>query len=384
MTDAQKNLSRKVSLDALMGASKQAPAHAASDEAPTDLVAPKVRDSELTAEEKRQVEELAQKIDFTEPALEQTYGTNVQRAMAEISDTVLEKVNSKDTGEAGELLRSLLATVDKNSLSGVRKVPILGDIVMKADQVRLEYQKVSPQIDEITHKLELNRTQMINDIATYDNLYENNVQQYRELRMYVLAGTQALDRFRREELPALEAEAEASSDPMASQVLKDFKNKLDRFEKHLDDLDRVCVVALQNCPQIKILQAADQVISDKIATTVNVTVPLWKSQMVIALGLEHQRSALDLQKGVDDVTNRLMVENAKALHQGAVDTAKANQRGVVDIETLEQVNTELINTIRDTIDAQEEGRKKRLEAQTRIAAIESDLKQALLDQSKRM
>lgn len=274
--------------------------------------------------------------------------------------------------------------MDDSSLSGIRRVPIIGNVVMKTDQIRREYQKVAPQVDEIVGKLEQSQAQMISDIAMYDRLYERSVAQYRQLKIYVAAGEQALAAFRADQLPRLEQEAQASGDPMAGQVLKDFKGKLDRFEKHLDDLDRVSVVALQSCPQIKILQSADQVIADKISTTVSLTIPMWKSQMVIALGLENQRRALDLQKNVDDVTNRLMRENAKALHQGAVDTEKANQRGVVDVDTLQEVNSELIATIKDTIQVQEEGRAQRAEAQQRMRQMEADLKGALLEQARRL
>ena len=372
-----------VSLESLMGASRS--------EGPTELQPAKEVEVEvvqqvsaLTPEDQKKADELARSIDFSQGAIDQTYGADAQRSMADFSDTVLAKVSSKDSGEAGELLRELLTTVDDSSLSGVRKVPLIGNVVMKVEQIRREYQKVAPQVDEIVGKLEQNQAQMISDIAMYDKLYERSVAQYRELKIYVAAGHQALDTFRAEQLPRLEQEAQDSADPMAGQVLKDFKGKLDRFDKHLDDLDRVSVVALQSCPQIKILQSADQVIADKISTTISLTIPMWKSQMVIALGLENQRRALNLQKNVDDVTNRLMKENAKALHQGAIDTEKANQRGVVDVETLEEVNSELINTIKDTIQVQEEGRAQRADAQKRMRQMESDLKTALLEQANRM
>lgn len=342
------------------------------------------RATALSPEDKRKADEIARTIDFGQAAIDQTYAADAQRDMADFSDTVLAKVSSKDTGEAGQLLRELLTTVDDSSLSGIRKVPIIGNVVMKADQIRREYQKVAPQVDEIVGRLEQSQAQMISDIAMYDRLYERSVAQYRQLKIYVAAGEQALAAFHADQLPRLEREAQASGDPMAGQVLKDFKGKLDRFEKHLDDLDRVSVVALQSCPQIKILQSADQVIADKISTTVSLTIPMWKSQMVIALGLENQRRALDLQKNVDDVTNRLMRENAKALHQGAIDTEKANQRGVVDVDTLQEVNSELIATIKDTIQVQEEGRAQRAEAQQRMRQMETDLKEALLEQARRL
>ena len=370
-----------VSLESLMGS--------ASRPATTELVPAKQVESQVTKaisglspEDQQKADQIARTIDFGQAAIEQTYAADAQRSMADFSDTVLAKVQSKDTGDAGKLLRELVVTVDESDLSGIKKVPILGTVVVKIDQLLREYQKVTPQIDDIVGKLERNQAQMVSDIALYDKLYDRSVAQYRQLKIYVAAGHQALDTFRADQLPRLEQEAQESGDPMASQVLKDFKAKLERFDKHLDDLDRVSVVALQSCPQIKILQAADQVIVDKINTTVTMTIPLWKSQMVIALGLENQRQALELQKNVDDVTNKLLKQNAQALHQGAVDTAKANQRGAVDVETLQEVNDQLISTIKDTIQIQEEGRAQRADAQVKMRQMEADLKAALMEQAQ--
>lgn len=370
----------KVTLESLMGqaaAAQPANSHvtpaAATEKAVTERV------SALSAADQKKVDDLARQIDFTQSGIEQTFGADAQRGMADFSDRVLEKTRSKDAGQAGELLRELVVTVDDSSLSGVKKVPIIGTIAVKVEQVRREYQKVVPQVDEIVGQLESSRAQMINDIALYDQLYDQSVAQYKQLKIYVAAGAQALADFRADQLPALEAQAAASSDPMAGQVLKDFKSKLDRFEKHLDDLDRISLVALQACPQIKILQNADATIADKIQTTITTTIPLWKSQMVIALGLENQRKAIELQQKVDDVTNRLLRENAEQLHQGAVAAEKANQRGVVDVDTLQHVNDELIATLKDTLEVQRQGRTQRAEAQQKMRTMEGELKAALIE-----
>ena len=338
----------------------------------------------LSAEDQQKATELAAKINFGQQGIEQSYGADAQRNMATFSDGVLAKVSSKDTGEAGELLRELLTTVDDTSLSGIKKIPIIGKVTMKIEEIRREYQKVTPQVDEIVGKLERNQAQMVSDIAMYDKMYDQAVTEYRQLKIYVAAGRQALVDFRRDQLPQLEAQAAASTDPMASQVLKDFKDKLDRFDKHLDDLDRVSVVALQSCPQIKILQNADKTVVDKISTTVNLTIPLWKSQMVIALGLENQRRALELQNAVDETTNKLIRQNAEQLHQGAVAAEKANQRGVIDVDTLQAANDQLIATIKETIEIQQEGRKQREEAQVKMRKMEDDLKTALMEQARKM
>lgn len=370
----------KVTLESLMGqaaAAQPANSHIAPAAATEKAVTERV--SALSAEDQKKVDDLARQIDFTQSGIEQTFGADAQRGMADFSDRVLEKTRSKDAGQAGELLRELVVTVDDSSLSGVKKVPIIGTIAVKVEQVRREYQKVVPQVDEIVGQLESSRAQMINDIALYDQLYDQSVAQYKQLKIYVAAGAQALADFRADQLPALEAQAAASSDPMAGQVLKDFKSKLDRFEKHLDDLDRISLVALQACPQIKILQNADATIADKIQTTITTTIPLWKSQMVIALGLENQRKAIELQQKVDDVTNRLLRENAEQLHQGAVAAEKANQRGVVDVDTLQHVNDELIATLKDTLEVQRQGRAQRAEAQQKMRTMEGELKAALVE-----
>lgn len=336
----------------------------------------------MSPEDERRARELAATIDFTKAGIESTYARDTQRSMADFADDVLARTSNKTTGEAGALLRELLTEVEGAELSGVKKVPIIGQIVVGVDKLRRTYQKVAPQVDEVVEKLERAQAQMIADIAMYDTMYQRNVEQYRALKVYIAAGRQALEAFRTEQLPALEAEATASGDAMSAQVLKDFKDKLERFDKRLDDLDRVSVVSLQMAPQLKLLQNADKNISDKIDTTVSTTIPLWKSQMVIALGLANQRSALDLQKSVDDATNKLLRANAEALQQGAVDAERATQRGTVDIETLEEVNKRLIDTLRETLKIQQEGRAARAEAETRMRQIEGDLKTALLEAAK--
>ena len=226
-----------------------------------------------------------------------------------------------------------------------------------------------PNNDAMQHlitTLQSAQAKLVADISMYDTMYTQNAQQYRELKMTVLAGKKALADFNANQLPALEAEAAASGDAMQAQVLKNFKSKLDRFAKRLDDLDRISVVTLQTAPQIKIIQNADQTIVDKIDTTISTTIPVWKSQMVIALGLSNQRKVLDLQNKADDVTNKLLARNAAALHKGAVDAEKANQRSVVEIDTLEKINAELVATL------------------VKMRQIESDLKNALLENAQQM
>lgn len=342
----------------------------------------KVQAVQLSPADQKRADELAANIDFRKDGIESSFGRDAQLSMTDFADGVLSKTRSKDTGEAGDLLRELLGTVDDAELKGVKQIPIIGQVVVSVDKLRRRYQKVAPQVDEIVEKLERAQAQMTRDIAMYDTMYDRNVAQYRQLKIYVTAGKKALADFHANTLPSLEAEVASSQDPMSAQLLKDFKDKLERFSKRLDDLDRVSVVSLQMAPQIKVLQSADKTISDKIDTTISTTIPLWKSQMVIALGLANQRAALDLQHEVDETTNKLLKANAQALHQGAVDAERANQRGSVDIETLQQVNQQLIATLRETMQIQQDGRTKREAAEVQMRQIESDLKQALIENAQ--
>lgn len=330
------------------------------------------------------VNQMAGQIDFTRDGIESSYGKDAQRATSTFADEILSDTRSKDTGEAGELLNTMLVTIDEADLGGFRTIPIIGQVAVSVDKLRRRYQKVDAQIDEIIVRLESAQAKLVADISMYDTMYTQNAQQYRELKMTVLAGKKALADFNANQLPALEAEAAASGDAMQAQVLKDFKSKLDRFAKRLDDLDRISVVTLQTAPQIKIIQNADQTIVDKIDTTISTTIPVWKSQMVIALGLSNQRKALDLQNKADDVTNKLLARNAAALHKGAVDAEKANQRSVVEIDTLEKINAELITTLKETVQIQKEGKANREAAQVKMRQIESDLKNALLENAQQM
>ncbi|WP_243388730.1 toxic anion resistance protein [Bifidobacterium scaligerum] len=356
----------------------------AADTAAVAALTPDQQIAKLPAGDQTAVNQLAGQIDFTRDGIESTYGKDAQRATSTFADEILSDTRSKDTGEAGELLNTMLVTIDEAELGGFRKVPILGQVAVSIDKLRRRYQKVDAQIDEIIVRLEAAQAKLVADISMYNTMYQQNAQQYRELKITVLAGKKALADFRATQLPALEAEADRSGDPMQAQVLKDFKSKLDRFEKRLDDLDRISVVTLQTAPQIKIIQNADQTIVDKIDTTISTTIPVWKSQMVIALGLSNQRKALDLQNKADDVTNKLLQRNAAALHKGAVDAEKANQRSVVEIDTLEKINSELIATLKETVQIQKEGKANREAAQAKMRQIEADLKQALLDNAQQM
>lgn len=354
----------------------------ASQETDMQQVASDVQQaSQLSPAEQVKVDQLASTIDFMSNDIDSTYAADAQKSMTSFSDAVLAKTSNKDAGEAGEYLADLLGTLNKSKLDDV---PVIGTVSMKLKAMQRKYQKVESQMDEIVAKLEKAKSQMVKDIAMYDRMYAENLAQYKQLKIYVAAGKKALKDFYADQMPALEQQVQASNDPMAAQTLKDFKDKLERFAKRLDDLDRVSVICLQTAPQIKILQNADKTIHDKINTTITTTIPVWKSQMVLAVGLANQQKALDLQNAADDLTNKLLNEMASKTHQGAVAAAKAGQRSVVDIETIQKVNSELISTLQETVQIQREGRAAREQAEGQMRKMEEDLKNALIDQANKM
>lgn len=369
-----------VSLADLMA--PNAAAAPASQETDMQQVASDVQQaSRLSPAEQEKADQLASTIDFMSSDIDSTYAADAQKSMTSFSDSVLAKTSSREAGEAGEYLADLLGTLNKSKLDDV---PVIGTVSMKLKAMQRKYQKVESQMDEIVAKLEKAKSQMVKDIAMYDRMYAENLAQYKQLKIYVAAGKKALKDFYANQMPALEQQVQASNDPMAAQTLKDFKDKLERFAKRLDDLDRVSVICLQTAPQIKILQNADKTIQDKINTTITTTIPVWKSQMVLAVGLANQQKALDLQNAADDLTNKLLNEMASKTHQGAVAAAKAGQRSVVDIETIQKVNSELISTLQETVQIQREGRAAREQAEGQMRKMEEDLKNALIDQANKM
>lgn len=369
-----------VSLADLMA--PNAAAAPASQETDMQQVASDVQQaSRLSPAEQEKADQLASTIDFMSSDIDSTYAADAQKSMTSFSDSVLAKTSSREAGEAGEYLADLLGTLNKSKLDDV---PVIGTVSMKLKAMQRKYQKVESQMDEIVAKLEKAKSQMVKDIAMYDRMYAENLAQYKQLKIYVAAGKKALKDFYATQMPALEQQVQASNDPMAAQTLKDFKDKLERFAKRLDDLDRVSVICLQTAPQIKILQNADKTIQDKINTTITTTIPVWKSQMVLAVGLANQQKALDLQNAADDLTNKLLNEMASKTHQGAVAAAKAGQRSVVDIETIQKVNSELISTLQETVQIQREGRAAREQAEGQMRKMEEDLKNALIDQANKM
>lgn len=339
---------------------------------------------QLSPEEQRRVAEIRDKIDLMDSSTALTFGAPAQKEIANFSDSILSRVRTKDAGPVGELLGQLVTKVkafeapeDKGFLS---RLPFVGSVVKKAESMMAEYEKLSTQVDKIQRGLEQSKVKMLEDVAMFDGLYEKNLSYFKELQLYIRAGEEKLDEMRNVTLPKLRQQAADSNDPMAVQVVSDFENSVDRFEKKVHDLKISKTLAIQTAPQIRLIQNNDKVLIDRVQTAIYNTIPLWKSQMVIALGLSRQQQVLATQRAVSDTTNELLRRNSEMLKMTTTETAKENERSIVDIETVQKVNEDLISTIEETIRIQNEGRAKRQAAEQQLVQIEDRLKQTLLAQ----
>lgn len=342
----------------------------------------------LTPEEQSKVQSIKDGIDLTDSSTPLTFGAPAQKEIAQFSDSILSKVRSKDAGEVGVLLNELVGKVKgfdvtKKKGSFLSNLPIIGSLVNKADDIMQGYEKLSVQVDKIQAGLENSKVKMMEDIVMFDTLYQKNLEYFKELQLYIRAGEEKLDEMRTTILPKLRTQAAESGDPMAVQVVSDFEQSVDRFEKKIHDLKLSKTLAIQTAPQIRLIQNNDRVLIDRVQSAIYHTIPLWKNQMVIALGLTHQKEVIEMQRAVVDATNDLLRRNAEMLKQNSIDTAKANERGIVDIETVKKVNEDLITTIQETLRIQQEGRQKRQAAEKELIAIEGRLKDTLLKNTSR-
>ena len=342
----------------------------------------------LTPEEKAKVQSIKDAIDLTDSSTPLSFGVPAQKEIAQFSDSVLAKVRSKDAGEVGTLLNDLVGKVKgfdvtKKNNSFLSNLPIIGSIVGKADDVMQGYEKLSVQVDKIQAGLENSKLKMMEDIVMFDTLYQKNLEYFKQLQLYIRAGEEKLEEMHSITLPKLREQAAASGDPMAVQVVNDFEQSVDRFEKKIHDLKLSKTLAIQTAPQIRLIQNNDKVLIDRVQSAIYHTIPLWKNQMVIALGLTRQKEVIELQRAVSDATNDLLKRNAEMLKQNSIDTAQANERGIVDIDTVKKVNEDLISTIEETLRIQHEGRQKRQAAEKELIAIEGRLKDALLKNAQR-
>ena len=337
----------------------------------------------LTPEQMARVEEVKNGINLMDSQTMIQYGVGAQRNISNFSDNILNQVRSKDSGYVGDLMSELIlkvkdAEVDRLDGGIVEKIPFFKNASRSIRKFMQRYEKLEVQIDHIEEELEKARMQMLKDITLFDSLYEKNMEYFQDLQIYILAGDEKLKELQQVILPRLHTEAAAKGDPMSAQAVRDFEDTVSRFEKKIYDLKLSKTIAIQTAPQIRLIQNNDKMLVDKIQTAVLSTIPLWKSQIVVALGLYRQEKALELQRSVTDATNELLTKNAELLKQNTADVARESERGIVDLETLKKVNSDLISTIEDTIKIQQEGRIARKNAEAELVSIEDKLKQTLL------
>ena len=339
-----------------------------------------IEEDTLTVEEKKMVEDFVEKIDLTNSNSILQYGVGAQKKIADFSETALTNVNTKDLGAIGDMLSNVVVelknfenTEEKKGFLGIFKKP-----VQKFEDMKVKYTKVEGNINNICTALEKHQIQLLKDISMLDKMYEINKVYFKELTMYILAGKKKLDKVRNEDLSKLAEKARLSGRTEDAQEANDLAALCDRFEKKIHDLELTKMISLQMAPQIRLIQNNDTLMSEKIQSTIVNTIPLWKSQIVLALGVEHSANAVKVQNEVTNMTNELLRKNAETLKMSTIETAKASERGIVDIETLRQTNESLISTLDEVMRIQEEGREKRKAAEEELHNIEEQLKTKLL------
>ena len=336
----------------------------------------------FTPEEQAMIAEFSKKIDVTDTSLVFSYGAEAQKNIANFSDTALGNVQTQDLGEVGAMMTGLVAELKGFSIDEDEKKGFLGLFKRggnKLAQLQARYDQAENNVSKIVTALESHQVTLLKDISTLDMLYDENLKYFKELSMYIEAGKQRIDELRATDLQAARAKAEASGLPEDAQAANDLAGKIDRFEKKVYDLELTRNISIQMAPQIRLIQNSDQIMAEKIQSSLVNTIPLWKSQMVLALGLGHSKNAMEAQRSVTDLTNELLKKNAAALHTAVTETAKEAERGIIDIETLKATNQTLIDTMDEVLTIQEDGRAKRRAAEAELRTIEGELKAKLLE-----
>ncbi len=337
--------------------------------------------SVLSEEEKQAVLAFVDQIDISNSQQVMTYGAAAQKNIADFSEGALESVRTKDMGEIGDMITGLVKEL--KSIETPEQKKGLAGLFRKAagsiENMKLQYSKAETNVDRISGALEEHQIILMKDIAIMDQMYNKNLDYYKQLTMYILAGREKIARERNTTLQELRAKAETTGAPEDAQAVNDYTNLIDRFEKKIHDLELTRIVSLQMGPQIRMLQNNDSLMVEKIQTSLVNTIPLWKSQMVLSLGIQHSKEAMEAQRAVTDMTNQLLRSNAEKLKIASVETAKESERSVVDIETLKHTNQNLIETLDEVLLIQQEGRQKRQEAENEMRRIEGELKQKLLE-----
>ena len=338
----------------------------------------------LTAEEKSAIEEFNKKIDVTDSTQVLQYGAKAQSKISQFSDSVLEGVKTRSTGEVGDLLANLVGEIKSfdSDIAGDNK-SFLGKLFNNAkkqvDTWIAKYSKIETNIDGIEKQLENHRLQMLKDIAIFDTMYEKNLEYFKEISLYIIAGEKKLEELRNVELPKLRAQAQESGEQLDAQKVQDLENTINRFEKKIYDLKTTRIISIQMAPQIRLLQNNEAELVEKIQGSITNTIPLWKNQIVLALGINNAKQALGAQKAVTDLTNDMLKKNSEILKQGSIQIAEESERAIVDIETLQKTNRDLIETLDKVIEIHENGRAKRMEAEKELESIEKELKDKMLE-----
>lgn len=338
-------------------------------------------ESRFTMEEQQQIQAFSQQINISDSNMILQYGAGAQQKLADFSEKALENVKSQDLGEVGNMLTDVVAELKNFDVDNEKKgfLGLFHKGENKLDAMKAKYDKTAVNVDKICDVLEEHQVRLLKDTAMLDQMYDLNLTYYKELSMYIAAGKQKLEEVRSTQLKELMEKAQSGNDQVLAQEAKDLASYCDRFEKKLHDLELSRMISMQTAPQIRLIQNNNTMMVEKIQSTLVNTIPLWKNQMVIALGLEHAQRAAKAQKAVTDMTNELLKKNANALHEATVSTAKASERGIVDIETLTQTNAELVKTFDEVLQIQSEGRQKRLQAEADMVRMENELKQKLLE-----
>ena len=347
-----------------------------------DIPVERLELSKLSPAEQAAVTEFSKKIDILNTEQVLNYGSNAQKNISEFSDSALSAVRTKDLGEVGDMLSDLVVELKGLNFDPEQRKGLRG-LFNKAKQdiasMKAQYDKAEVNVDKIVEQLEHHEVVLLKDISLMDRMYEKNQEYMKELTMYIIAGKLRIEELRNVELPALQKKAQESGLPEDAQAANDFANMIGRFEKKIHDLELTRTISLQMSPQIRLIQNNDTLMSEKIRSSIVNTIPLWKSQMVLGLSMYHSEEAMKAQREVTDVTNQLLESNAKKLHQGSVNVAKESERGIVDIETLKKTNQELIATLDEVRQIQDEGRAKRQQAEEELGRIEGQLKKKLLE-----
>lgn len=334
----------------------------------------------LTPEERKMVNDFAAKIDIENTNQILQYGAGTQKKMADFSDTALENVKTQDLGEIGELISNVVGELKDFDVQEEGKFfGFFRKQTSKIENLKNKYDKAQANVEKITDSLQQHQVRLMKDSAMLDKMYEQNLNYFKELTMYILAGKKKLEETRNGKLAEMKNKAALSGLPEDAQAARDLDEKCSRFEKKLHDLELTRTIAMQTAPQIRLIQNNDTVMVEKIQTTIVNTIPLWKSQMVLALGIAHSAEAAQAQRQVTDITNELLRKNAETLHMATVETAKESERGIVDLETLQKTNADLIQTLDDVMRIQMEGRQKRQAAEMEMHRMEEELKRKLLE-----